>query len=204
MRQTFNCVQYKKIKIKGQIRLPGFCLSTQESGLQYQLLHSNRLVSCFKKIVVSHNVNRAQTLPCKSYLSPFGNSSLSLSHCLYSQRYLLFLSLSLFSKKMSIGISGTSGGKNYSKIFFFHFSLWCSSHCQWIRQFAGGFESIFRLVPQKKMTENIVFKRDSYFFFPYFSATKQSYFSFRFSIIVKSQLKCFCLFEDSWRIGWNY
>lgn len=81
---------------------------------------------------------------------------------------------------MSIGISGTSGGKNYSKIFFFHFSLWCSSHCQWIRQFAGGFESIFRLVPQKKMTENIVFKRDSYFFFPLFLSNQTELFLFSF------------------------
>ena len=90
--------------------------------------------------------------------------SLSLSFSIYTHRYLLFLSLSLSSKKMSIGISGTSGGKNHSKIFFFHFSLWCSSHCQWIRQFAGGFESVLSVWFPIKMTENIVFKRDSYFF----------------------------------------
>ena len=146
------------------------------------------------------NVNRAQTFRCKSYLSPFGNSSLSL--ILYIHRCLLFLSLflSLFSKKMSIGILGTSGGKNHSKIFFFHFSLWCSSHCQWIHQFAGGFESVLRLVYQKKWRK-ILFLNEIRIFFPYFSTTKQSYFSFRFSIIVKSQLNCFCLFEDSWRIG---
>ena len=132
--------------------------------------------------------------------------SLSLSLILYILIDTYYFCLSLFSKKMSIGISGTSGGKNHSQIFFFHFSLWCSSHCQWIRQFAGGFESVLRLVPQKKMTENIFLNEIRFFFFfsPYFSATKQSYFSFRLSIIVKSQLKCFCLFEDSWRIGWNY
>ena len=130
--------------------------------------------------------------------------SLSLSHSLYTHIDTYHFCLSLFSKKMSIGIPGTSGGKNHSKIFLFHFSLWCLSHCQWIRQFAGGFESVLSVWFPIKMTENIFFKRDSYFFFPYFWAIKHSYFSFRFSIIVKSQPKCFCLFEDSWRIGWNY
>ena len=129
--------------------------------------------------------------------------SLSLSLILYILIDTYYFCLSLFSKKMSIGISGTSGGKNHSKIFFFHFSLWCLSHCQWICQFAGGFESVLSLFSQKKWRK-ILFLNEIRIFFPYFSTTKQSYFSFRFSIIVKSQLKCFCLFEDSWRIGWNY
>ena len=135
-------------------------------------------ISFFIQIVVSHNVNRAQTFPCKSYLSPFGNSSLSLSLILYILIDTYYFCLSLFSKKMSIGISGTSGGKNHSKIFFFHFSLWCPSHCQWIRQFAGGFESVLRLVPQKKMTENIFFKRDSFFFSSLFLSNQTELFLF--------------------------
>ena len=124
------------------------------------------------------NVNRAQTFRCKSYLSPFGNSSLSL--ILYIHRCLLFLSLSLsLSKKMSIGILGTSGGKNHSKIFFFHFSLWCSSHCQWIHQFAGGFESVLRLVYQKKWRK-ILFLNEIRIFFSLFLSNQTELFLFSF------------------------
>ena len=103
--------------------------------------------------------------------------SLSLSLILYILIDTYYFCLSLFSKKMSIGISGTSGGKNHSKIFFFHFSLWCPSHCQWIRQFASGFELVLRLVSQKKWRK-ILFLNEIRIFFPYFSATKHSYFSF--------------------------
>ena len=124
------------------------------------------------------NVNRAQNFLCKSYLSPFGNSSLSL--IIYIHRYLLSLSLSVsLSKKMSIGISGTSGGKNHSKIFFFHFSLWCLSHCQWICQFADGFESVFRLVSQKKWRK-ILFLNEICIFFSLFLSNQTGLFLFSF------------------------
>ena len=108
--------------------------------------------------------------------------SLSLSLILYILIDTYYFCLSLFSKKMSIGISGTSGGKNHSQIFFFHFSLWCSSHCQWIRQFAGGFESVLRLVPQKKMTENIFLNeiRFFFFFFSLFLSNQTELFLFSF------------------------